>query len=238
MKTSFQFKYPPSSWHLTYRTIDDLCLSIRNFRQYSNSLHSSKSLEQSDDDTNILETTEESVIGALISMLEAELKKDFAKEIVRTKVRSATAALGTAPLSRANHFFYGILDLIHQHVQTVETFKYDRDVVELSMKVAEKTAHSFLRCKVFEILTAMISKPGIGQLPVKLVKKALEDNDWLDLKSRQKFHDQWFVMKRRAVDVEKIFAEIRSDSRNPIYWTSALESVDTSTYIAAYLGQQ
>ena len=76
--------------------------------------------------------------------------------------------------------------------------------MNLAFKVAKESSRSFLRCKALEILAAMSLKRGVGLMPTEMVNDLLENNNW-DLKKRDKFRDQWFVMRKRSVDMEKYF---------------------------------
>ena len=200
---------------MKYRTIDDLCLSIRTFRRcssYQSPTVSEKSwMNDIPEISDALETAEDCVVGELIATLEIELENGLAKEAVRSALRATGDAVGTVPLARSNHFFYGVLDLIQQHVQTLNSRKMDNKIVKLSVSVAEKSPHSYLRCKAFEILASMIPIPDIGQMPVTMVTQLLENNKWSE-KVTQKFSNQWFVMRKRAVDMEKFLMELRVQS--------------------------
>jgi len=206
LKTAVQVKYTPSGWHMRYRTMDDLCLSIRTFRQCSNNLSKEnlENLENSSSLPQFLETTEDCIISELIVNPETQLAKGLPTETARNALRATGDAVGTAPLGRVNHFFYGVLDLIQQHVQTIDSGKINDKVVNLAFKVAKESSRSFLMCKALEILAAMSLKRGVGLMPTEMVNDLLENNNW-DSKKRDKFRDQWFVMRKRAVDMEKYF---------------------------------
>jgi hypothetical protein len=196
--------------------MDDLCLSIRTYRQ----CNSSGNVEQWINDlTEMLETTEESVINQLSEILLEELEKGLTKDKIGTVIRTTKDAVGTAPLARKDHFVYGILDLIQQHIQTLDSGKINEKIVRLSLHVAEISPYSFLRCKAFEVLAAMSSKPGVGQMPIQLVSSLFEKNAFKE--DADKVGAQWRTMRKRAVDVEYFFMELRGKSPNVTPLTAA-----------------
>jgi hypothetical protein len=197
---------------MKYRAMDDLCLSIRTFRQCNSNFPKENST--SPDLSDFIETTEECVINELIITLETELENGLQNEAVRKVLRKSGDAVRMAPLARANHFFYGVLDLIQQHIQTIDSGKINNKVVNLAFKVAQDAPHSYLRCKAFEILASMSSKCDVGQMPIEKVNKLLRNNNW-DEKKREKFRNQWAAMRKRAVDVEMFLGEIRTSLPNP-----------------------
>ena len=190
-----------------------MCLSIRIFRCYSGSQPSNTTETRwIDDNTEIsdaLEAAEESVISELITILENELENGLANEAIREGVRKAGNAAGV-PLARANHFFFGVLDIIQQHFKTLSSIKFNNKVVQLAVKVVENCPSSYLRCKAFEILHAMALKSDIGQMPVRMVQQLLEKNNWTK-KVIQKFKTQWFAMQKCAVDMEQCLFDLRDD---------------------------
>jgi hypothetical protein len=202
---------------MQYRTIDDLCLSIRTFRQYGSS-QSPKTTEQPvkndiPEISDALETAEDSVINELLTILDAELEKGLPKEVVRSVLRATGDAAGTVALARINHFFYGVLDLIQQHAETLNSGKMNDKIVKLAVRVTEESPNSYLRCKAFEILTVMIRKTDIGQMPIKMVKQLSENNKWPEKRSK-KFTNQWIDMRKRAVDMEKFLFDLRVESQH------------------------
>lgn len=164
-----------------------------------------------DDVPNILETAEECVIDELSDTLMRELEPGFSNGKMRNILRTGGDAIGAAPIARTDHFIYGILDLIQQHVQTIDSGKLNDKVVKLSIYVAQKSPYSFLRCKAFEVLAEMSSKPGVGQMPVQMVRKLLEGNTWQN-DIRDKVSDQWTAMRKRMVDVEEYLTKLKHKS--------------------------
>lgn len=229
MKTAVQVKYTPTSWHTKYRNIDDLCLSIRTFRQYSicqsPNVTGPPWINDTPEISDALETAEDCVVNELITTLETELEKGLSKEVVRSALRATGDAAGTVPLARSNHFFYGVLDLIQQHVQGLNSGKLNNKVVKLAIRVAEESPYSYLRCKAFELLAGMIPKTDIGQMPVSMVNELLENNKWPE-KVREKFSNQWFVMRKRAVDMEKFLIDLRVKSLH-----LALPAIPVGSYV-------
>lgn len=229
-------KHPPSSWHSKYRAIDELCLSIRMFRQFNN--ESPNTVEEwIESIPDFLETTEENVILELRAIILEELQDGLPKETLRDIVRTTGDAIGTAPLARKNHFIYGILDLIQQHVQMIDTDKiYDFDskvdnkIVELSLEVVKQSPYSYLRGKAFELLIAMSSKSGIGLMPIKEVNELLAKSDWpRDMKN--KVRDQWRVMRDRAVDAEHFLLGLRETSSCTPLTAEALQVYQLQPYL-------
>ena len=129
-------KHPPSAWHTKYRTMDDLCLSVRVFRQLNEKipLPGNEWMENLPD---FLETAEENVINQLSDILYEELQNGFSKDKIGPIVRGGGDAIGTAPLARKDHFIYGIPHLIQQHIQPIDSGKVNYKVMEFSLDVAK-----------------------------------------------------------------------------------------------------
>jgi hypothetical protein len=198
--------------------MDDLCLSVRVFRELS-SQNPRNSYEWMKDIPGFLETAEESVINQLTDILLEELEKGLSKDRLGSAVRTTGDAIGTAPLARKDHFLYGILDLIQQHIQPLDSGKVNFKVMEFSLRVAKQSPYSYLRCKAFEVLAAMSSKPGIGQAPVQRVYDLLAGDTW-PVELRGKVSNQWKIMRLRAVDVESTLRELRCKSPNVTSFTA------------------
>jgi hypothetical protein len=197
--------------------MDDVCLSMRMFRHFNH--QSPNSVEEwVQNIPEFLETAEENVILELRTIILEELQNGLPKESLRAVLRTTSDAIGTAPLARGNHFVYGILDLIQQHVQMIDTDKiYDFDskvnhkIVELSLEVVKQSQYSYLRGKAFELLIAMSSKSEIGSMPIKSAEELLAKSDWpRDLKN--KIRDQLRIMRTRAVNMEYFLLGLRETS--------------------------
>ena len=181
--------------------------------------HNTVSMEEdvekgTDDIPNILETAEECVIDEMSDTLVRELHNVLSKEKVRNMFRTTGDAIGAALLPRTGHFIYGILDLIKQHVQTIDSGKLNDKLVKLSVFVAQNSQYSYLRCKAFEVLAEMSSKPGAGQMPIQMVKELLEGSTWPNDR-RDKISDQWTAMRKRALDAEQYLTDITYKSGIP-----------------------
>jgi hypothetical protein len=198
--------------------MDDLCLSVRVFRELS-SRNPQNSYEWMKDIPGFLETAEESVINQLTDILLEELEKGLSKDRLGSAVRATGDAIGTAPLARKDHFVYGILDLIQQHIQPLDSGKVNFKVMEFSLRIAKQSPYSYLRCKAFEVLAAMSSKPGIGQAPIQRVYDLLAGDTW-PVELREKVSNQWKIMRFRAVDVESTLRELRCKSPNVASFTA------------------
>ena len=219
LKYTVQMKRDCSSWHDQYRTMDDLCLSVRLFRSFGNELQ--PDIEKSSVEfPEILENAEESVINELTEILLEELRKGLDKEKVGKVFRTGGDAIGIAPVSRKNHFEYGVLDLIQQQIQPLDSGKINYKVMEICLQVAEVSPYSYLRCKAFEILAAMSSKPGIGQVPVYRVNDLLAKETW-PFQAREKVGMQWRIMRKRAVDVDYYLMDLRNKSPSLMPLSSA-----------------
>jgi hypothetical protein len=201
--------------------MDDLCLSLRVFRQL-NSESQSDVAEWIENLPDFLETAEEAVINQLCDILLEELDKGINTDRIGAIVRTSGDAIGSAPLARKHHFIYGILDLIQQHIQPIDSGKINYKVMEFSLQVIKKSPYSYLRCKAFEVLAAMSSKPGIGQAPVQRVNELLGSDIWPE-SAREKAFNQWRIMRKRALDDDYYLIELRSKSPNiePINPTAA-----------------
>jgi hypothetical protein len=192
---------------MKYRTMDDLCLSIRIFREYYK--HSpKKDIEDFKDDfPELLDDTELSVVNELSEILREELEAGLTSERGRNIVRASNDAFGMTPLSRGDHFVYGILDLIQQHAQTIDNSKINGKIVEVALQVAKESHYSFLRCKAFELLAAMRTKFDV--MPNQMVNTMLNGLP-KDLQAKAK--QQWKVIKRRVEDMQDFLTELRDKS--------------------------
>jgi hypothetical protein len=215
LKKAVEFKHNPSHWHLKYRNMDDLCLSLRTFRE-----HFERS--QKDDDNRwtsdlyyTLKEAEESVVNELSEIIKQELESGLEPDKIRNVIRVGSDAAGLTPMSRGNHFVYGILDLIQQHVKTVDNGKINEKVVQVSFKVAKEAPYSFLRCKAFELLAAMRTKSDVGQMPNKLVSDMLATTAWKTELLAAKVKEQWRVMRDRQEDMEIYFTDLNTKSPVP-----------------------
>lgn len=190
--------------------MDDLCLSIKVFRELSNQ-NSQDSYEWMENIPEFLEAAEESVINQLCDILLEEMQKGLSHDKFGAALRTTGDAIGTAPLARKDHFIYGILDLIQQHIQPLDSGKVNFKVMEFSLQVVKMSPYSYIRCKGFEVLAALSSKPGIGQAPVQRVYDLLASGTW-PIEIRGKVANQWKITRKRAVDVESSVLELRSTS--------------------------
>lgn len=194
--------------------MDDLCLSIRTFRQITNQDAKGPFEKWIDDLPELLETAEECVINQLSEILLEELEAGLGKNKVRDMIRTGGDIIETSPLTQSHFIFvYGILDLIQQHVETVDSVKINDKICKLSIHVVQQSPSSFLRCKGFEVLAVMSSKLGVGQMPFQMVNQLLETNIWPH-SIREKVGYQWEVMRLRVIDVEQFLTELRSKSPN------------------------
>ena len=71
----------------------------------------------------------------------------------------------------------------------------------------------------------MIPKTDIGQMPVNMVNELLENSSWPD-KVTQKFTNQWFVMRKRAVDMEKFLMGLRRQTSAAVQVDAHVSSTD------------
>ena len=188
--------------------MDDLCLSVRAFRQLNDNIPVSGN-EWMENMPDFLETAEENVINELSDILYEELRKGLSKDKMGAAVRTAGDAIGTAPLVQKDHFIYGILDLIQQHIQPIDSRKINYKAMEFSLEVAKNSPSSYLRCKAFEVLAAISSKPGIGQAPVHKVHDLLAGDTWA-LEKREKVANEWRILRKRAVEVDYFLSDLRN----------------------------
>ena len=193
--------------------MDDLCTQLRVFRQLSQQNPPDIIDQWLESLPEYLETAEETVINQLSEILLEELQKGFGKDKLGGVIRQGGDAVGAVPFARKNHFVYGILDLIQQHIQPLDSGKVNYKVMEFSLQVAKTAPYSYLRCKAFELLATMSLKPGIGRAPVEKVHDLLARDTWDD-DLREKVGNQWLVMRKRAVDMDCYIAELRNKSPN------------------------
>lgn len=182
--------------------MDDLCLSLRTFREHFERSQKDNAEKWTSDLYYTLKETEESVVNELSEMIKQELESGLEPNKFRNVVRAGSDAAGLTPMSRGNHFVYGILDLIQQHVKLVDNGKINEKVVQVSFKVANEAPYSFLRCKAFELLAAMRTKSDVGQMPNKLVSDMLASTTWKTEQQAQKVREQWRLMRERQEDME------------------------------------
>ena len=155
------FKHKPDEWHLRFRTMDDLCLSIQTLRKY---YEKNKDMESCDDESlHQLIQTELSVVDELGQILAQELNSGLGSDKGRNIVRATSDALGLAPVSRGDQtFIYAILDLVQQHAQSIENAKVNHRILNVVLEVVRQAPSSYLRCKAFEVLATMKSKRDIS----------------------------------------------------------------------------
>lgn len=219
LKTAVQVKHPPSPWNVKYRTMDDLCVSIRVFRQYK--MDGSGSGEEdilSQDIDELWESAEENVVIGLSDILMEELKQGIGSDRVGAAYRGVSDAIGTAPIERRGHFVFGILDLIQHVITSIDSVKINNKVVELALQIAI-SPHSFLRCKAFEVLATMSSKRHFGHISTA-VDEILEGDGWTP-EEKEKAESQWYTMRRRVMDTEHLIKELRKKSVQPVPLTAA-----------------
>lgn len=193
--------------------MDELCIQLRVFRQLEQ-LNPPNTVDKwMESLPEFLETAEETVVNQLSEILLEELQKGLSKDKLGTVIRRGGDAVGTAPVARRDHFVYGILDLIQQHIQPLDSGKVNYKVMEFSLQVAKMTPYSYLRCKAFEVLATMSLKPGIGRAPVEKVHDLLARGIW-DEELREKVGNQWRIMRKRAVDMDCYIIDLRNKSPN------------------------
>jgi hypothetical protein len=212
LKLAVDFKQRPSTWHAKFRSLDDLCLSVRTVRHYY------KQTQKTQDDENLknefpdlLDDTELSVVNGLIDVLKEELRSGLGSTKARNTVRAGVDALTMNPLSRGNHLIYGILDIIQQHVPAINNGKIDGKVVEIALEVAQQSKYSFLRCKAFEVLAVMRNKFN-GMVKEKVHDLLDNRSPWSTSDLRDKATEQWKVTRNRVKTMEKILKELRDES--------------------------
>jgi hypothetical protein len=208
--------------------MDDLCLSVRVFRQLNDKipLQGNEWMENLPD---FLETAKENVINQLSDIPYEELRNGFSNDKIGAMVGGGGNSIGTAPLARKDHFIYGILDLIQQHIQPIDSGKVNYKVMQFSIEVAKNSPYSYLRCKAFEVLAAMSSKPGIGQAPIGRVNELLAEDTWR-LEKREKVANQWRILRKRAVDVDYFLTDLRNKAPSLGALTTSAFQVLTATY--------
>jgi hypothetical protein len=189
--------------------MDDLCLSIRTLRKH---YEKTKDVELWDDDFPLqLVETELSVINELSTILEEELKLGQSSDRGRNLARATSDVFGLTPISRGDHFLFGILDLVQQHAQTIESVKVSNRIVKVALKVAYESRYSFLRCKAFEVLAVMSMKRDFS--PDQEIRDTLS-KDWpVDMQDKAEW--QWTVIKRRTEDLERKVKRLRGEAPKP-----------------------
>jgi len=209
--------------------MDELCLSIRVFRQLSSQNHQPSVDEWINNIPDFLETAEGTVINQLTEILFQDLQNSISKDKMGTAIRKGGDALGTAPVARKDHFTYGILDLVQQHIHPIDSGKINYKVMEVCLRVLSTSPYSYLRCKAFEVLASMSAKPGIGQAPIGRVNQLLASDTW-PMDQREKIATQWKIMQKRRVDVEFYFTDLRNKSPRIKQLTqSTLEAHESSS---------
>lgn len=201
-----EFKHKPDEWHLRFRIMDELCLQVQTLRRF---YQKNKDTEKCDDDfLKQLVETELSVVDELGQIVTLELNEGLGPDKGRKIVRATSDALGFAPVSRGDQtFLFGILDLIQQHVRSIESAKVNDHIVKVALQVVLKAPSSYLRCKAFEVLATMRTKRDIS--PDDEVAHLLER--W-PVEAQIKASNQWTMIKRRVEDTEMRFKALRGEA--------------------------
>jgi len=162
LKVVVDVKHKPVNWLFQYRSVDVVSISVRLLRE---SYAKTKGMESWDDDFfQKLVDAELDVIKELVSILDEEIDNKFPNETIRNARRSTNNILGGAPISRANHFMYAILDLIQQHAESLgsddPSVRVRNHILKTALRVAKESPYSYLCCKAFEVLATM--KPHLA----------------------------------------------------------------------------
>jgi hypothetical protein len=184
--------------------MDDLCQSVLSWQ---------RSVPASDTEENKAVTdNEHAVVGYLLEVLDKELNDEsaFNGDKIGTALKVANDAAQSAPFARKGHFVYGVLDLLQLYVCAMLSGKFDKQVVEILIKVLEISEYSFLRCKAFEVLASFNRKPGVGQIVPYSVDQILERDDIWPPNKREKISLQWKAMSTKVwVDDPYHFARLK-----------------------------
>jgi hypothetical protein len=195
LKITFDLKHKPVSWLPMFCDMDDLCLSIRMFREYYMTHEDKEEWEETFHKK--LEETESCVIDELTVILNCEVQKGIKNGALCHIASSTSKALSLSPIAEKHHLLFGILDLIQQHVQAIKNPKLTKNISEVALLVAEGTKYSYLRCKAFELLAAM--RPNLEGLPDNQVRNMLQN--WEpDIKNSGL--SQWEAIQRRVEDMQ------------------------------------
>jgi hypothetical protein len=213
LKKAVVFKHGPSSWHAKYRTMDDLCLLIRSFRKYyKQSPPRDKELEEWDEDfSDVLDDVELNVVKELLDILENELKEAEDSDRGRNMIRAGGDVLSTNAISRGNHFVYGILDLIQQHMQTCNNGKINENVRRITLHLVRNSQYSNVRCKALEALASLRTKIGLDIIEHNIT----EAIECLPVARQKQAEDQWKTIYRRFEDMQRDLARYRKVALPP-----------------------
>ena len=186
--------------------MDELCLQVQTLRKY---YENNKDTETCDEDfLQQLIDTELSVVDELGQIVTVELNAGIGSDKGRKIARATSDALGLTPISRGDQtFIFAILDLIQQHVRSIENAKVNGRILHVVSQVVLKSPSSYLRCKAFEVLATMRTKRDIS--PDEEVGDILKT---LPEEAQTKASKQWMMIKRRVEDMDMKFTALKREA--------------------------
>jgi hypothetical protein len=218
--------------------MDELFISIRTLRQFRSPSNAEQTEEWAKDIGDILETAEESVINELTDILAQKIEKGLPMEGAREiRRRWVNEVINGGPIGRVNHDVYGILDLIKQHVSSIGSGKLNGKVAEASLLVVKNTPYKYLRCKAFEVLAALISKPNLGEAHIEdRVQQLFDGSGWSESKLK-KVEEQWEATEIRNIQMESHFKKVQKKSRSLSSISLHETDVKVIIYVAIFDGR-
>lgn len=201
-----QFKYRRSDWHQHFRTIDDLCLSIRLIHHLQ-SVEKGKKPDGDDNITQDLIDTEEAVIMELVDMLKREFspQSNGVRDIGNEALRIVAEPLNTAPVAWSNYFTFGILYLMQELVGVLNPGKFSV-VVDHALHVAQYSTDENLQLKAFELLAALDRREKQPEW-LKYKINAFLSSQPPNIKDRAEM--QWDLMTERVFKMESYCEKLK-----------------------------
>ena len=210
LKIVVDVKHKPVNWLFQYRSVDVVSISVRLLRE---SYAKTKGMESWDDDFfQKLVDAELDVIKELVSILDEEIDNKFPNETIRNARRSTNNILGGAPISRANHFMYAILDLIQQHAESLgsddPSVRVRNHILKTALRVAKESPYSYLRCKAFEVLATM--KPRLADFTDTRIEYEMSGSDD-DV--RKTALEQWRAIQLQVEKMQQFLNTLSEESQ-------------------------
>jgi len=210
LKVVVDVKHKLVNWLSQYRSVDVVSISVRLLRE---SYAKTKGMESWDDDFfQKLVDAELDVIKELVSILDEEIDNKFPNETIRNARRSTNNILGGAPISRANHFMYAILDLIQQHAESLGSddplVKVKNHISKTALRVAKESPYSYLRCKAFEVLATM--KPRLADFTDTRIEYEMSGSDD-DV--RKTALEQWRAIQLQVEKMQQFLNTLSEESQ-------------------------
>ena len=202
-----QFKHKPSKWHEQYRTINELCLSIRQIHHLQ-SIEQGKTRDGYDNITDDLKDMEQAIIDELIEILKAQLSSqpNIVRDMAVSSIQIASETFNAAPVERSNHFMFGLLFLMQELVDVLNPGKFGDAVINLALDVAQTSPEEYVQLKAFELLAALDRKEKSPEWMKYKVDLFLSSRE-ASIKDRAE--KQWDTMRERVCKLDLYYDKLK-----------------------------